>query len=233
VIDGFGAHVERTRNAHQTLEGRRGRNGATLLIGCMYARRLPDVARDAVRVAAWLFGDVDVSPECCGLPLRLAGDKDAFERHASKMTSKPVVVVDPGCALALKSAGASVTLLVEHVGARVGDLPPGNGDARVMWHDPCQLGRGLGIYDAPRAVLTRVTGRAPDEFAMHHERAECSGAGGLLPLTMPEVSASIAAKRAEGARGQEIVTGCASSVVRFRRAGVPASDIVSWVARSL
>ena len=67
---------------------------------------------------------------------------------------------------------------------------------------------------------------------MHRERAECSGAGGLLPLTMPETSRTIAEKRIASADG-EIVTACASSVVRFRSAGAAVTDIVTLIDSAL
>ncbi len=51
------------------------------------------------------------------------------------------------------------------------------------------------MYEAPRAVLGRLLGRAPDEFDEHREWAACSGAGGLLPSTMPETSRDIAQAR--------------------------------------
>lgn len=115
----------------------------------------------------------------------------------------------------------------------------GAGDARsitgVRWHDPCQLGRGLGRFDEPRAVLERVAGHVrgfPREKAM----GECSGGGGLLPVTRPETSAAIAGERIGEHRrggGGVLVTHCASSLHRFRSAGEPAVDLASLVARAL
>jgi Fe-S oxidoreductase len=109
-------------------------------------------------------------------------------------------------------------------------------DEPVRWHDPCQLGRGLGIYEAPRAVLTRALGRAPNEFAYNRERAMCSGAGGLLPSTMPETSRAITRGRVEEHEqrgGGRIVTGCGSSLLALRsRSRVPVDDIVTWIARA-
>jgi Fe-S oxidoreductase len=106
----------------------------------------------------------------------------------------------------------------------------------VRWHDPCQLGRGLGVYEAPRAVLTRVLGHAPEEFDTRRERASCSGAGGLLPVTMPETARGIAATRLaehERAGGGRVVTGCASSLIAMRKAGGgKVDDIVTWIARA-
>jgi Fe-S oxidoreductase len=104
------------------------------------------------------------------------------------------------------------------------------------WHDPCQLGRGLGRYDEPRAVLARLAGHAPLEFQRARREAECSGGGGLLPATRPESAQAIAAARVGEHRtlgGGVLVTGCAQSLHRFRRAGEPAQDIVSLIARAL
>jgi Fe-S oxidoreductase len=110
----------------------------------------------------------------------------------------------------------------------------------VRWNDPCQLGRGLGVYDPPRAVLERIFGRAPDEMETSREHATCSGAGGILPATMPETASEIARTRAaEHARlgGGLLVTGCAGSLRALRRAARGTSDrvedIVSLVARAL
>jgi len=108
----------------------------------------------------------------------------------------------------------------------------------VRYHDPCQLGRGIGVYDEPRDVLARALGRRPDEFARHRNDAQCSGGGGLLPLTMPRIARDIAAvriaehTRSEGSGGV-IVTACASSARMFRKQGASAVDLASVVARSL
>jgi Fe-S oxidoreductase len=160
-----------------------------------------------------------------------------------------VWAADAGCALALvrryPEAGVPVPPPVETLAeaaarqlsrcARV----PGAGDAEpVRWHDPCQLGRGLGVYEAPRALLTRALGRAPDELEERRELSVCSGAGGLLPATMPHVAEAIAAERVrahERAGGGRIVTACASSLLALRRrsTGAAVDDLATWIVRAL
>jgi Fe-S oxidoreductase len=228
--------------------------GTALLVGCAYVRGAPEEARDAVFVAAALAGgEVSLVDECCGLPLLLAGAADAFARHAAGVArslagASSVLVADAGCAHALRvrypAAGAPVAPRVQHIVERaaekLGDLPAGApGGGRLRWHDPCQLGRGLGVYDAPRAVLARTAGRAPDEFFGCRDYAACSGGGGLLPATMPETAAGIAGARIaehEAAGGGRVVTGCASSLASLRRAAkgrYEVDDIVTHLARAL
>jgi dimethylglycine catabolism B len=226
-----------------------------LLVGCGYMRAARREAGDALDVAYTLSGKpVALVEHCCGLPLRLAGDREAFTHHARVFARSlekfaSVIVVDPGCALALESlyaeAGASIAprveLLVQLAARSLSALSPVSPPAQpVRWHDPCQLGRGLGVYEAPRAVLARLLGRAPDEFDDNREQAVCSGAGGLLPSTMPEVSGAIAAARLEAharAGGGRVVTACASSLLALRRraggCGVAVDDLVTWIARGL
>ena len=49
---------------------------------------------------------------------------------------------------------------------------------RVIYHDPCYLGRHNGEFDAPRAIVARLCADAPMEFALSREKAMCCGAGG-------------------------------------------------------
>jgi Fe-S oxidoreductase len=49
---------------------------------------------------------------------------------------------------------------------------------RVIFHDPCYLGRHNGEFDAPRRVLARLSRDAPLEFALAREKSMCCGAGG-------------------------------------------------------
>jgi len=49
---------------------------------------------------------------------------------------------------------------------------------RVVFHDPCYLGRHNGEFDAPRAVLARLCSDTPLEMALNREKAMCCGAGG-------------------------------------------------------
>ncbi len=256
VIAGFAKHDVETRVATRELAFHPGVDAASsegLLIGCSYVRAAPREARDAIEAASAIAGKkVALAEGCCGLPLLLAGDREGFARHARAFAAsveryERVTVVDAGCALTLRrryeSAGISlrpaIELLVERAARALGAMRPVPYTAGpVRWHDPCQLGRGLGVYEAPRAVLERALGRAPDEFLEHREWSACSGAGGLLPSTMPEVAAGIAQARVdahvrEGAG--RLVTACASSLLALRRnasaSGIAVDDLVTWLAR--
>jgi Fe-S oxidoreductase len=261
VLDGFPRHDAETRDAARELATGHPRVRAdakdALLVGCGYLRGAPREARDAVDAATGLSGEpVALVEGCCGLPLRLAGDKEGFARHAATVARSlegraRVTVVDAGCAMTLRERYAEagvpvappVELLVEQAARalpRLKHVPHEAGPVR--WHDPCQLGRGLGVYEAPRAVLGRALGRAPDEFHLdeRRERSACSGAGGLLPSTMPGTAGDIARARvASHAQlgGGRIVTACASSLLAMRKkassSSIAVDDLASWIARAL
>ncbi len=262
VLDGFTRHDEATRGACREVASDESLGAAVsassteaLLVGCGYVRAHPTEARDAIAATAALGGGpVALVEACCGLPLRMAGDTQGFVRQARSVAEAlrgktRVTVVDAGCALTLRSryaeAGVAIEATVELLVERAARALPAlsrvhHGSGPVRWHDPCHLGRGLGIYEAPRAVLGRALGRAPDEFDESREWTACSGGGGLLPATMPDVSRDIAGARIEAHRragGGRVVTGCASSLKSLRRkaagSGVAVDDLVTWIARSL
>jgi fumarate reductase (CoM/CoB) subunit B len=222
-----------------------------LLIGCAYLRKARPESRAMLRSVVALLGPVRLVSGCCGAPLLHAGDLagaiDARARIADQVRgARAFVVGDPGCSLTLSTGVGSpdapgmsalpfVRLAADNAD-RLRQVPTLAQGGKVRFHDPCALGRGLGEYDAPRLVLARALGRQPDEFAEQRESAECSGAGGLLPISMPETSARIADLRLqahERAGGGTLVTACASSLRRFRAQGTPAVDIASIVAQSL
>jgi Fe-S oxidoreductase len=261
TIAEFSARDERVSGkvrALRELPGVRQAARDALLIGCGYVTSAPAEAAHAVAAATGLVrGDVALAERCCGLPLLLAGDVAAFVRQAVRFaeqtrTKERLLVADAGCALALRlrypehgvALRPKVELLVELAAKELTSLEtrtPASAEP-VRWHDPCQLGRGLGVYEAPRAVLTRVLGRGPAEFDTRREKGTCSGGGGLLPLTMPETSRTIAAMRLDEhtrGGGGRVVTACASSLVAMRTTekrrggGTAVDDIVTWIAKAV
>jgi len=86
---------------------------------------------------------------------------------------------------------------------------------RVTYHDPCDLGRASGIYEAPRAILRSMPGVEFIELANHGERCKCCGGGGLLEMVDPELSAALAKEKIKEiqATGAELViTSCQQCV---------------------
>jgi len=255
----FHRHERRTRAAAQRLAANNmvdANAKDAVLVGCGYLRGAPREAADAVAASAALVGGrVALVQGCCGLPLRLAGDAAAFARHAREFTRSldaytRVLVADAGCGFALRrrylDAGVRLTprveMIVEAAARDIHRLAPiaRTSTEAVRWHDPCQLARGLGLYDAPRTVLTRALGRPPDELEHRREQAVCCGAGGLLPASMPAVARTMTQSRLAAHRdagGGRVVTACASSVLAMRRAGalarIAVDDLVSWIAGAL
>ncbi|MCC6217068.1 MAG: (Fe-S)-binding protein [Polyangiaceae bacterium] len=237
------AEAAPTLAALGALPGVRADATAVVLVGCGYLRHAPAVARSIVRVAARLAGGVHVARGCCGLALAEAGDAsgaaNALAELVAEVGARRLVVGDPGCALHLAEAtGRRPTSLAElaaGAGPRIAIVPELAGRA-LRWLDPCRLGRGLGVYDEPRAALGRALGRAPAELPWAREQSRCSGGGGLLPLTYPDESRAIADARIaehQEAGGGELVVGCAGSLVRLRSRGARVVDFAEIVDRAL
>lgn len=48
----------------------------------------------------------------------------------------------------------------------------------LVWHDSCYLGRYNKIYEQPRDLIEKATGKPPTEMSKHHKLSFCCGAGG-------------------------------------------------------
>ena len=70
---------------------------------------------------------------------------------------------------------------------------------RVIYHEPCYLSRHNGEYEAPRAILRRLTKDAPLEFDLNREKAMCCGAGGGRMWMEEKIGTRINVKRVEQA----------------------------------
>lgn len=104
---------------------------------------------------------------CCGRPLKLSGNFLAAENLVSKnrelITSSGAEILVTTCPICYKMFRDDYQLdipvyhhseyllkLVEEM-----KLEPGILSSTVVFHDPCELGRGSGIYDQPRRLIAR------------------------------------------------------------------------------
>ncbi len=82
---------------------------------------------------------------------------------------------------------------------------------RVVFHDPCYLGRHNGEFEAPRAVLAQLCSDTPLEMALSREKAMCCGAGGGRMWMEETIGKRINILRVEQAmevQPQTIATAC-------------------------
>ena len=95
----------------------------------------------------------------------------------------------------------------------------------VSYHDPCYLGRGLGIYDAPRAVLSALKGVNLIEMERNRQNSFCCGGralGNYLP-GMAEWTARERIKEFQATGASLLITACPYCLENFRKA-LPAEE---------
>ncbi|HEY1460692.1 MAG TPA: (Fe-S)-binding protein [Casimicrobiaceae bacterium] len=82
---------------------------------------------------------------------------------------------------------------------------------RVIYHEPCYLGRHNGEYEAPRSIIGSVVRDTPLEFPLSRAKAMCCGAGGARMWMEESIGKRINVTRVEQALPQAptvIATAC-------------------------
>jgi Fe-S oxidoreductase len=84
-------------------------------------------------------------------------------------------------------------------------LPHNKTEEKIVYHDPCYLGRYRNIYDEPRSVITAAGTLVEPERT--RERSFCCGAGGGLAFLGEE-----SGQRVSSVRAQELVATGATTI---------------------
>ena len=159
---------------------------------------------------------------CCGRPLKLAGETDSARkmmRYNTELFRKHgITTLVTSCPICLKVfredyelAGIEVLHHSEYILRliRAGRLSLEHGAMRFTYHDPCELGRGSGIYDDPRAVIGAVGELL--EPAETRENAPCCGSSvantAISDGQQVQIAKSVAGQL-EATGAEVIVTAC-------------------------
>jgi heterodisulfide reductase subunit D len=199
---------------------------------------------------------------CCGFPLLMAGQlkqAQALIRHNVEQMRAlgipRVVVTCPSCyhmwhhsypQIIGEPLGFEVVHAVEVLrdlvaGGQLGLTEPRRTGV-VTYHDPCDLGRKGGIFDAPREILRSVPGYTFVEMRQSGEHALCCGGGGDLETFDPDLVEEVAAQRIAQAVEVDatvLVSACPQCVrtltkaARANKVRIRVMDITQFVSMAL
>lgn len=166
-----------------------------LWLGCMggYDPKGREIILSLVRVMEHLgvtFG-VLRKEKCTGDPVRRLGNDLLFQQLAEsnfealgQSKTKKVISICPHCVRTIqedwKEFGTppEIEHHSEFLARYVNQIPSVQNQEKIVFHDPCYLGRYRNVYDEPRVVVARAGELI--EAPRHRERSFCCGAGGGL-----------------------------------------------------
>jgi len=194
-----------------------------------------DANRAAVRLMNFLNFTPVVSPEerCCGHDLLWNGDRENFERLArhnvALVRESGAEVLVTSCAECLRTWKADyapffdgkpprILHITEFIAQHRSELKfEKNGKRRVVFQDPCRLGRHLGIYEPPRQVLRGMAGVELVEMRKSGPAAICCAGGTWSNCDRFAKQIQVNRLREARATGAEVLaTACPKCQIHFR-----------------
>jgi Fe-S oxidoreductase len=223
--------------------------------GQKIARAFAEILQEAgVRFA--MLGSAETSTGEC---VRRAGNEMLFQTLAEQLVGTlaslgvaRIVTCDPHAFNSLKNEYPEFggkyevvhhTQLIDEL-VKAGRVRLSPSFERVIYHEPCYLGRHNGEYEAPRAIIAKLAKDAPLEFPLAREKAMCCGAGGGRMWMEETIGKRINVARVEQALPQSpqvIATACPYCAVMMEDAlavgghagTIAARDIAELVAEGM
>jgi Fe-S oxidoreductase len=256
-----------TQNMERVPEGLERRKGAETVyfmgcVGAMYPRvyGVPQSFAQIMERAGEDLTTLGGDEWCCGFPLQIAGmgrHARALARHnvdaVRAIGARRLVTTCPSCyhtwaheypGILGEPLGFEVLHATELLADLIdeGRIELHDFSQQVTYHDPCDLGRTSGIYDAPRRILEAIPGVQFAEMTDNREMSLCCGGGGDAEMADPELTAAVGKRRIEQAQetgAQVVISACQQCVrtlgeaARKNRIRIRAMDIVQVVWQAM
>lgn len=203
-----------------------------------------DTACNAVRLmnAIGITPVVSDDERCCGADLLLNGDEEGFRKLAevnvqviTASGAKRVIFTCPEGVNAFRNdypryvgpLPFEVVHIAELLAERLGELGLSELAETVTYHDPCRLGRYLGIYDEPRALI-EATGVELVEMRKNRAQALCCGSVGWVNCGRCAKGIQMTRLRQAQATGAErMITACPKCRIHLSCALKDAGDEIA------
>jgi Fe-S oxidoreductase len=168
-----------------------------------------------------VFGEQEV---CCGSVAMRTGDRKSFEKVIEENVKffkdreiKTIVTSCAGCYKTFQKDygdrldGIEILHSVEYLRKIIAqnDVKLKKLDIKTTYHDPCHIGRHMGLYEEPRDILNKISDLT--EMKTNRVGAMCCGAGGGVRKGFPELSMDMAksrVKEAEETGAEYLVSTC-------------------------
>ena len=206
---------------------------------------------DAARIDFTLLGEDEW---CCGFPLLGAGLAEQLDGLITNNVdavkakgAKQMVFACPSCYRMWQEYYPREFEITHVTGFLRGLIKSGRlllqgMDLTVTYHDPCDLGRGSGEYDAPREIIRSIPGIRFVELTNNRENCKCCGGGGNLEMIDANLSAEIARRKIEevlATGAQTVITSCQQCVrtmttyARRNKVAIEVMDITQLIHKAL
>jgi len=174
-------------------------------VGCTtaYDPRVQNVAKSLVKcfeAAKLNFGVLGEEENCCGSEVYGMGEKGLFDflveenmKLFGKYGVKQAVLNCPHGFNAFKNKYNQTSFEVQHhsqfLAKLIGEnkiVPSKELNKKVIYHDPCFLGKQNNVYEEPRKVIESIKGVTLLEFDRSRSRSLCcEGGGGRMWVDIP------------------------------------------------
>ena len=181
---------------------------------------------------------------CCGRPMWMAG---RLEQARQMVEKNREIIISSGATILLLSCpicykifkerykleGIEVLHHTEYIERLINEerISISKDDLKYVYHDPCELGRGCDVYDAPRNII-KAAGNLVEAEKSGRESICCGGSLGSLTLTFDRrrTLTENALRNLTAADPEVIVTACPLCLSTFNRySDRPVRDIAEVV----
>jgi Fe-S oxidoreductase len=198
------------------------------------------------------FGVLGSEEACCGNEIRRMGESGLFEEIQEENTAllrkhgvKEIITLSPHCMNVLKREYGDLGIEVLHYTEVLADLISDGSltfnapyNKKVIYHDPCFLGKQNKIFDPPREVLRAPQGLELLEFSASRETSLCcEGGGGRMFYEAEGSEQRNSEKRIIEAMekgAEEITTACPFCVMNLEdpatEKGIPVKELSEIIA---